>query len=105
MRLKLAVATLALLSLPVGSAMADGFLRDVISSGATTGSTYLTFRHHKLIVAAQDDAGSYVASNGAIRGPFLEAAMEQVRNDNPGLNASDMDLANAILAKNLVAEQ
>ncbi|HXQ99370.1 MAG TPA: DUF2388 domain-containing protein, partial [Pseudomonas sp.] len=34
-----------------------------------------------------------------------EAAMDQVRKDNPGLKASDMDLANAILAKNLVAEQ
>ena len=44
MRLKLAVATLALLSLPVGSAMADTFWRNVISSGATTGSTYLTFK-------------------------------------------------------------
>lgn len=104
MRLKFAVVTLALLSLPVGSAMADGFLRDVISSGATTGSTYLTFKDHKLIVAAQDDAGSFVASDGGIRGPFLEAAIEQVRHDNPGLKASDMDLANAILAKNLVAE-
>ena len=105
MRVKLAVATLALLSLPVSSAMADGFLRDVLSSGATTGSTYLTFRHHKLIVAAQDDAGSYVASNGAIQGPYLAAAMDQLRQDNPGLKASDMDLANAILVKNLVAEQ
>ena len=57
MRLKLAVATLALLSLPVGSAMADSFWRNVISSGATTGSNYLTFKDHKLIVAAQDDAG------------------------------------------------
>ncbi|RMQ95372.1 Ribonucleotide reductase, alpha subunit [Pseudomonas savastanoi pv. glycinea] len=105
MRLKLAVATFALLSLPVGSAMADaGFWRDVISSGATTGSTYLTFKDHKLIVAAQDDAGSFVASDGGIRGPFLEAAIQQVRSENPGLNASDMDLANAILAKNLVAE-
>jgi uncharacterized protein (TIGR02448 family) len=105
MRLKLAVATLALLSLPVGSAMADSFWRDVLSSGATTGSTYLTFRHDKkLIVAAQDDAGSFVASDGGIRGPFLEAAMQQVRTDNPGLKATDMELANAILAKNLVAE-
>ncbi|KFE57904.1 DUF2388 domain-containing protein [Pseudomonas syringae] len=105
MRLKLAVATFALLSLPVGSAMADaGFWRDVISSGATTGSTYLTFKDHKLIVAAQDDAGSFVASDGGIRGPFLEAAIQQVRSENPGLNASDMDLANAILTKNLVAE-
>ncbi|MDY7567033.1 DUF2388 domain-containing protein [Pseudomonas sp. RTC3] len=106
MRLKLAVFTLALLSLPVGSAMADGFLRDVLSSGATTASTYLTFRHdRKLIVAAQDDAGSFVASEGGIRGPFLEAAMEQVRTDNPGLKATDMELANAILTKNLVAAE
>lgn len=105
MRLKLAVATLALLSVPVGSAMADSFWRNVISSGATTGSTYLTFKDHKLIVAAQDDAGSYVASEGAITGPYLEAAMQKVRADNPDLNVSDMELANAILAKNAVAEQ
>ena len=76
MRLKYAVATLAVLSLPVGSAMADSFWRNVISSGATTGSTYLTFKDHKLVVAAQDDAGSFVASDGGIRGPYLEAAMQ-----------------------------
>jgi len=105
MRLKLAVATLALLSLPVGSAMADSFWRNVISSGATTGSTYLTFKDHKLIVAAKDDAGSFVASDGGIRGPYLEAAMQKVRADNPGLQASDMELANAILAKNAVASE
>ena len=105
MRLKLAVATLALLSLPVGSAMADSFWRNVISSGATTGSTYLTFKDHKLIVAAQDDAGSFVASDGSIRGPYLDAAMQKVRADNPGLQATDMELANAILAKNAVASE
>ena len=105
MRLKLAVATLALLSLPVGSAMADSFWRNVISSGATTGSTYLTFKDHKLIVATQDDAGSFVASDGGIRGPYLEAAMQKVRADNPGLQATDMELANAILAKNAVASE
>jgi len=105
MRLKIAAVTLALLALPVGSAMADGFLRQVLSSGATTGSTYLTFRHHKLIVAAQDDASSFVASDGTIRGPYLEAALKQVRSDNPGIKGSDMDLANAILAKNTVAEE
>lgn len=102
MRLKLAVATLALLSLPVGSAMADTFWRNVISSGATTGSTYLTFKDNKLIVAAQDDAGSFVASDGSIRGPYLEAAMQKVRADNPGLQATDMDLANAIDRKSVV---
>lgn len=105
MRFKLAVATIALLSLPVGSAMADSFWRNVLTSGATTGSTYLTFKDHKLIVAAQDDASSYVASDGGIRGPYLEAAMQKVRTDNPGLQATDMELANAILAKNAVASE
>ena len=103
MRFKLAVATIALLSLPVGSAMADSFWRNVISSGATTGSTLLRLLVYKLIVAAQDDAGSFVASDGGIRGPYLEAAMQKVRADNPGLQATDMELANAILAKNAVA--
>ena len=105
MRFKTAVATLALLSLPVGSAMADSFWRNVLSSGATTASTYLTFKDHKLIIAAQDDAGSFVASEGSIRGPYLEAAMQKVRADNPGLQATDMELANAILAKNAIAQQ
>ncbi|MET3716295.1 uncharacterized protein (TIGR02448 family) [Pseudomonas sp. PvP001] len=82
-----------------------------IPSGATcfpraprTGSSYLTFKDHKLIIAAQDDAGSFVASEGGIRGPYLEAAIQKVRAQNPGLEASDMDLANAILAKNAVAD-
>jgi uncharacterized protein (TIGR02448 family) len=78
MRFKTAIAATVLFSLPLGSAMADTFWRNIISSGATTASTYLTFKDHKLIVAAQDDAGSFVASDGAIRGPFLEAAIRQV---------------------------
>jgi uncharacterized protein (TIGR02448 family) len=88
----------------MGSAMADTFWRNVISSGATTASTYLTSKDHKLVLAAQEDAGSFVASEGAIRGPFLESALRQVRTENPGMQASDMELANAILAKNAVAE-
>ncbi|MDR2317410.1 ribonucleotide reductase [Pseudomonas putida] len=104
MRLKTAIAAAALLSLPVGSAMADTFWRNVMTSGATTASSYITSHDHKLVLAAQDDAGSFVASEGAIRGPFLEQALQQVRAENPGMQASDMDLANAILAKNAVAE-
>lgn len=70
MRLKFAVATVALLSIPMGSAMADTFWRNVLSSGATTGSSYLTFKDHKLIVAAQDDAGSYVAATATFVARF-----------------------------------
>lgn len=105
MRVKLAAATLALLSLSAGSAMADTFWRNVISSGATTASTYLTSKDHKMVLAAQDDAGSFVASDGNIRGPFLESALQKVRADNPGLKATDMELANAILASNTLAQQ
>ncbi|MBB4864372.1 uncharacterized protein (TIGR02448 family) [Pseudomonas nitritireducens] len=96
---KLATA-FALIALPVASAMADGFWRDIISSGATTASTYLTFKHDKLIVAAQDDASAFVASDGAIRGPYLEAALTRLRSDDAALqDRSDMELANAILVR------
>lgn len=98
MRTRLAATVLALIALPASSAMADTFWRNVISSGATTASTYVTFKDHKLIVAAREDASSFVASDGQIRGPYLEAALRQVRADNPGLTASDEELASAILA-------
>ncbi|MNZ76247.1 hypothetical protein D3C78_947480 [compost metagenome] len=103
MRILRMATTLTLLALPVGAAMADSFWRDIISSGATTASTYLTFKHEKdddkLIVAAQDDAAGYIASDGAIRGPYLEAALQKLRAENPQLrDSSDMQLANAILA-------
>jgi uncharacterized protein (TIGR02448 family) len=77
---------------------ADSMVRDILSSGATTASTYLTFKDKKLIVPARDDASSYVASAGEIRGPYLEAALNQLRAEHPDLQASDMELAGAILA-------
>ncbi|MBF8744068.1 DUF2388 domain-containing protein [Pseudomonas putida] len=104
MRLNTLVAAAALVSLPLGSAVADTFWRNVMTSGATTATSYITSRDHKLVMAAQDDAGSFVASDGQIRGPFLEAAMRQVRAEQPDLQATDMELANAILARNAVAD-
>lgn len=99
MRTRLYAAALAIVALPAGSAMADSdFWRDVISSGATTASTYLTFKDDKLIVAARDDASSFVASGGEIRGPYLEAALQRIRSEHPELEASDGELASAILA-------
>ncbi|KZX59272.1 DUF2388 domain-containing protein [Stutzerimonas frequens] len=95
-KIRLAALTLALA--PLGTAMADGLVRDILSSGATTASTYLTFKDNKLVVPAREDAGSFVASNGEIRGPYLEAALQQMRREQPDLQASDMELATAILA-------
>lgn len=105
MRLKLALATLATLSLPMGSAMADSFWRNVLTSGATTGSSYLTSKDNKQVIAAQDDASSFVASGGSIRGPYLEAAIAGARAENPELKASDMELATAILYQNLPTDR
>jgi uncharacterized protein (TIGR02448 family) len=105
MRLKFALVTLAALSLPAGSVMADSFWRNVLTSGATTGSTYLTSKDNKLVIAAQDDASSFVASGGSIRGPYLEAAIASARAENPQLNTSDMELATAILYRNLPTDR
>lgn len=97
MRKTLLVAcTLALA--PIGSAMADGLVRDILSSGATTASTYLTFKDNKLVIPAREEAGSFVASNGEIRGPYLEAMLKQLRSEQPQLQVTDMELASAILA-------
>ncbi|MGK9066281.1 DUF2388 domain-containing protein [Stutzerimonas chloritidismutans] len=93
------LAAVALSVLPFGAAMADnGFVRQILSSGATTASTYMTFRDDKLVAAAREDASSFVASDGEIRGPYLEAMLQQIRSDQPDLQASDMELASAVLA-------
>ena len=65
------------------------------SSDATSSST----KDDKVIRAARDDAASFVASNGAIRGAQLEAAFVAVRAQYPAArNVSDQELAAAILA-------
>jgi uncharacterized protein (TIGR02448 family) len=94
---RLSLVILAALSLSSVPAFADNWVRDILSSGATTASIYLTFKDKKLIVPAQDDASSYVASGGQIRGPYLEAALQRLRAEHPDLQATDMELASAIL--------
>jgi uncharacterized protein (TIGR02448 family) len=97
MRLKLLIPSL-ILCLPFGSAMAHRVdAGDVATSAGVSASLYSTFKDHKLVAPARDDASSFVASGGAIRGVYLESVLKQIRHDNPGLKASDDDLANAIL--------
>ncbi|AOE84154.1 DUF2388 domain-containing protein [Pseudomonas sp. TCU-HL1] len=105
MRFRNTAATLALIALPFASAQArdhddDDLLRSLLSTGATTASTYLTSGgDDKLVGPVQDDASSFIASDGAIRGPYLEAELQRLRQENPGLQASsDLELASAILA-------
>lgn len=99
MRCRLLVASLAL-CLPVASALAgDVDAEDVATSAGISASLYSTFKDDKIVVAAKDDASSFIASGGSIRGAYLEAALRQIRRDHPGLQASDQELATAILAQ------
>ena len=53
----------------------------------------------KVVVEAREDAASFVASAGEIRGAHLEAAIGTLRSEFPAArNASDLQLAEAILA-------
>jgi uncharacterized protein (TIGR02448 family) len=64
-----------------------------------TSDTTTSIRDSKVVLQAKDDAASYVASQGDIRGAQLEAAFDTLRNRVPqARDASDQDLAEAILA-------
>ena len=66
------------------------------SSDATSDVTSL-FRDDKIVLAARDDAASFVATQGDIRGVKLESALDHIRHQAPQLNATDAELAQAIL--------
>ena len=64
-----------------------------------TSDTTTSIRDSKIVLEARDDAASFVASNGEIRGSQLEAAFNTLRERVPqARDASDQTLAEAILA-------
>lgn len=64
-----------------------------------TSDTTTSIRDMKVVRAARDDAASFVASAGDIRGAELEAALVTLRERLPeARSASDQELAEAILA-------
>lgn len=104
MRRLLLVSSL-LLCLPVGSALAKVDAGDVATSAGVSASLYSTFKDHKLVIGARDDASSFIASDGAIRGVYLESMMQRIRQENPGLQATDEDIARAILVKDSLGSE
>lgn len=69
-----------------------------IATQMTTEGAYS--HHHKLILAAQEDAQVFVASGGAVYGVQLASAVEVLRADIPELaNANEMQIARAILGQ------
>jgi uncharacterized protein (TIGR02448 family) len=69
------------------------------SSAGASASSKTTSPGDKVVLQARDDAASFVASDGRIRGAQLEAALRYLRERNDvAQRASDMQLAQAILA-------
>ncbi|MEL1264717.1 DUF2388 domain-containing protein [Pseudoxanthomonas putridarboris] len=97
-RLILAGALLAL-SLPALAGSFAGTSAGASSAGSSA-SSGSTSGDDKVVLQAREDAASFVASNGRIRGAQLEAALRHLREHDPqAREASDMQLAQAILAR------
>lgn len=76
-----------------GSSAGSSAAGSSASSGSSSGDD-------KVVLQARDDAASFIASEGRIRGAQLEAALRHLReHDAAARQASDMQLAQAILAR------
>ena len=77
----------------------DMTTQNVVLSGYVTSKVTSAPFDHKLIRAAQDDAGVFIASDGQLRGAQLESALRCLRRSHPELSVSDLELAQAILVQ------
>ena len=94
-----ALALLATLSAPAAHASSFAGSSAGSSAAGSSASSGSTSGEDKIVRAARDDAASFVASDGEIRGAMLEAALQRLRERHPPLrDSSDMRLAQAILA-------
>lgn len=97
----LSATALVALALAAGPASASSFggTSAGASSAGSSGSSGSTSGDDKVVLQARDDAASFVASDGQIRGAQLEAALLRLREHRADARqASDMELARAILA-------
>ncbi|WP_213937611.1 DUF2388 domain-containing protein [Pseudomonas sp. dw_612] len=76
----------------------DAVVGALKSSSDATSDVSSSLRDNKIVRAARDDAASFVASNGDIRGVKLESAIDEIHRQLPQLNATDAQIAQAILA-------
>jgi len=83
---------------PLASAFDVTLQGTVASAYAPSKVTSAPF-DRKLLMAAQDDAAVFVATDGQWRGARLESALDYLRRTQPKLNASDRELAQAILVQ------
>lgn len=96
----------ASVTLLAGAASASSFVATTDTLGASLANTVegtsdLTsaINDDKLVLDARDDAARFVASDGEQRGARLQAAFTHIRQQAPAIEASDLELARAILAR------
>lgn len=77
----------------------DTTTQGLVITGYVTSKVTTAPFDRKLILAAQDDAAAFVASDGQLRGVQLESALTRLRQTLPNLHASDLELAQAILVQ------
>lgn len=87
------------------SASASSFVATTDTLGASLANTVesttdvtSSVGNDKVVLQARTDAAAFVASGGDVRGVRLEAALHHIRASLPQVEASDMQLAEAILA-------
>jgi uncharacterized protein (TIGR02448 family) len=98
---KIVMSLVILASATSASAMQVGGVAVATASFAISAATFATFArsnaNHKLIVAAQDDAAMFVATQGQVRGVQLQEALQALRSENPAMSSSDLEIAQGIL--------
>lgn len=77
----------------------DTSTQGVVITGYVTSKMTTAPFDRKLIIAAQDDAAAFVATDGELKGAQLESALMALRQTQPKLSASDLELAQAILVQ------
>ncbi|UZJ60620.1 DUF2388 domain-containing protein [Pseudomonas sp. KU26590] len=96
---RLVLAVTATLSISTQVMAFDVTTQSLVKTGYATSQVTTGPFDSKLIIAAQDDAAVFVASDGQLRGARLESALAYLRQTRPKLHASDLELAQAILVQ------
>jgi len=94
-----ALLACAIVAPAFAASSAAGSAASCVGVMASSHTTSPDNNNNKVVLQARDDAASFVASDGRIRGAQLESALRYLREKNADARrASDMQLAQAILA-------
>jgi len=77
----------------------DTTTQTLVGTGYITSQVTTAPFDRKVVLAAQDDAATYVATDGQVAGARLESALSYLRQHHAGIHASDLELAQAILVQ------